>query len=74
VLRVVVTANVGLSSPILVTLMMDVIPSSENVVLTRTTQRHIPEDDILLNDRRENLKSYKVRVSDCAATVTAVLI
>jgi hypothetical protein len=31
-------------------------------VLTRATQRNIPEDDILHSHRRENLKSYKVIV------------
>jgi hypothetical protein len=28
------------------------------VALTRATRRNIPEDEILHNDRRENLKSY----------------
>jgi hypothetical protein len=40
----VVTANVVPSSPILVTLMMEAICSSESLVLTR---RNIPEDGIL---------------------------
>jgi hypothetical protein len=47
VLRLLVTANVVPSSPILVTLMMESIHSSETSVLTRTTWRHIPEDGIL---------------------------
>jgi hypothetical protein len=36
------------SSPILVTLMMEAIHSSESLVLTRATQRNIPDDTILL--------------------------
>jgi hypothetical protein len=47
------------SSPILVTLMMEEIRSSETSVLNRTTGRNIPEDDIRHSHRRENLKSYK---------------
>jgi hypothetical protein len=55
---VLVNANVVLSSPIIVTLMMEVIlPPPETSVLTRATRRHVSEDDIL-HSRRENLKSY----------------
>jgi hypothetical protein len=36
--------------------------SSETSVLTRATRRNNPEDTILHNHRRENLKSYNVSV------------
>jgi hypothetical protein len=45
--RLLVTANVVPSSPILVTLKMEAISSYETLVLTRATRRNIPEDDIL---------------------------
>jgi hypothetical protein len=54
VLQLLVTVNVVPSSPILVTLLMELIRSSETSVLTRATRRHIAEDDIR-SHRRENL-------------------
>jgi hypothetical protein len=55
--RLLLTANVP-SSPILVTLTMHDLSSSETSVLTRATWRNITEDSILHNHRRKNLKSY----------------
>jgi hypothetical protein len=42
-----VTASVVPSSPILVTPMKEALRSSETLLLTRVTQRKIPEDTIL---------------------------
>jgi hypothetical protein len=58
VLPSLVTANVVLSSPILITLMMEGILPSETSVLTTAAQRHIPEDGSFHSHRSENFKPY----------------
>jgi hypothetical protein len=58
VLRLLVTANIVTSLPILLTLMMEAIRTSETSFHTRVTWRNIPKDGILHGNLRVNLKSY----------------
>jgi hypothetical protein len=53
-----VTANIVPSSPIVVTLTMEALGSSETSILTSATRRDNPEEDILHSHLRENLDSY----------------
>jgi hypothetical protein len=46
------------SSPILVSLMMEALSTTETSDLTRVTRCNFPEDDILHSQCREHLKSY----------------
>jgi hypothetical protein len=62
VCQLLVTTNFVPSSPILVTMMMEALSSSETSLLTRATWRNVPEDATLHSHHRENLKSYTIRL------------
>jgi hypothetical protein len=63
--RLLVTANVVPSSPILVTLMMEAL-RSETSVLTRATRRNIPEDGILPVDETSAKSEWYSMAPLCA--------
>jgi hypothetical protein len=70
VLRLLVTANVVRNSPILVTLITEVIPFSETSALTRATERNITEDGILQDSWLfYTLRHVTCETSPCLLTV-----
>jgi hypothetical protein len=55
-----VTANVVLSSPILVTLMMEELRSSETSVLKRATRRNIPDGGVFFFDSVYSSENFQL--------------
>jgi hypothetical protein len=70
--RLLVTDDVP-SSPILVTLIMEELRSSETLILTRATRLNIPEVGILHSHCREQLKSYIRKICSDRRLTNSVL-
>jgi hypothetical protein len=66
--RLLVTASIVPRSPILVTLMEEVLGSSETSALTRVTLRNIPEDTVLY----KHILNTRFRQEDKNITFLAV--
>jgi hypothetical protein len=68
-LRLLVTANAVASSPILLTLMIEVIRSSETSVLTRVKRRNILDGGIL--NEKSNAEHFHVSFEGFTVTISA---